>query len=313
MIKREQPSLNTQKSLHGLVIIAIVVAVGQVTLGGVVRATGSGLGCPDWPLCYGSIIPPLSSAALIEYSHRFSGSVLGILIFGLAIISLLRYSFDRWIVIPATSAAVLVIVAGVLGGLTVVTELEWWLRLLHLGVAEMIICCLAIVFVASRYKRDNNSKMSVSINRPSTLLIVSVLSLFGLILYGSYMVGQGYGTSCGTWPLCDGSILPFREPYLVHMLHRIMAVLVGIIISIVAISCICREEQWSLKRWLAGAVIFLFITQGVVGAITVWGGFTPLMKSVHLSLATMVWLSLSLLLALQLVPRADDSPKMTIN
>jgi len=313
VIKREQPSTNTQKSLHGLVIIAIVVAVGQVTLGGVVRATGSGLGCPDWPLCYGSIIPPLSSAALIEYSHRFSGSVLGILIFGLAIISLLRYSFDRWIVIPATSAAVLVIVAGVLGGLTVVTELEWWLRLLHLGVAEMIICCLAIVFVASRHKRDNNSKMSVSINRPSTLLILSVLSLFGLILYGSYMVGQGYGTSCGTWPLCDGSILPFREPYLVHMLHRIMAVLVGIVISIVAISCICREEQWSLKRWLAGAVIFLFITQGVVGAITVWGGFTPLMKSVHLSLATMVWLSLSLLLALQLVPRADDSPKMTIN
>ena len=137
MIKREQPSLNTQKSLHGLVIIAIVVAVGQVTLGGVVRATGSGLGCPDWPLCYGSIIPPLSSAALIEYSHRFSGSVLGILIFGLAIISLLRYSFDRWIVIPATSAAVLVIVAGVLGGLTVVTELEWWLRLLHLSLIHI--------------------------------------------------------------------------------------------------------------------------------------------------------------------------------
>ena len=311
--KQQPPSPITLKSLQSLAIIAIVVAVGQVTLGGVVRATGSGLGCPDWPLCYGSIIPPLNSAALIEYSHRFSGSILGILVFALAIVSFLRYRFDRWLVIPATSAAVLVLVAGGLGGLTVVTELEWWLRLLHLGVAEMIICCLAVVFVASRYKMGNNLKMSISINCSSALLTMSMLSLFGLILYGSYMVGQGYGTSCGTWPLCDGSILPFREPYLVHMLHRIMAVLVGIIISIVAISVIYREEQWSIKKWLAAVLISLFIIQGVVGAITVWSGFTPLMKSVHLSLATMVWLSLSLLSALQWVSRSDDSHKMTLN
>ena len=313
MTKRQQPSATSQKSLQSLTIIAIIAAVGQVTLGGVVRATGSGLGCPDWPLCYGSIIPPLNSAALIEYSHRFSGSVLGILVFALAIVSLLRYRFDRWIVIPATSAAALVLVAGGLGALTVVTELEWWLRLLHLGVAEMIICCLAIAFVASRYKMDNNSKMSISTSCSSTLLAISILSLFGLILYGSYMVGQGYGTSCGTWPLCDGSILPFREPYLVHMLHRIMAALVGIGIRIVGISVMFREEQWSVKRWLAVAVISLFITQGLVGAITVWGGFTPLMKSVHLSLAAMVWLSLSLLLALQLVSKSDDLPKTTTN
>ena len=66
MTKRQQPSHTSQKSLQSLTIIAIVAAVGQVTLGGVVRATGSGLGCPDWPLCYGSIIPPLNSAALIE-------------------------------------------------------------------------------------------------------------------------------------------------------------------------------------------------------------------------------------------------------
>ena len=50
--------------------LALLAAVGQVTLGGVVRLTDSGLGCPDWPLCHGKLIPPAEFHTLIEYSHR---------------------------------------------------------------------------------------------------------------------------------------------------------------------------------------------------------------------------------------------------
>ena len=74
------PTIFDQKNLIYLSILAVLAAIAQVTLGGVVRVTGSGLGCPDWPLCYGQIVPPFQLDALIEYSHRLSGAILGVLV-----------------------------------------------------------------------------------------------------------------------------------------------------------------------------------------------------------------------------------------
>ena len=56
--------------------MALAAAVAQISLGGIVRITDSGLGCPDWPLCHGKLLPPLELHTLIEYSHRLSASVL---------------------------------------------------------------------------------------------------------------------------------------------------------------------------------------------------------------------------------------------
>src|SRR5262249_58184829 len=52
----------------------------QIALGGVVRVTGSGLGCPDWPLCHGRPYPPADLHSIIEYSHRAVGSITGVLL-----------------------------------------------------------------------------------------------------------------------------------------------------------------------------------------------------------------------------------------
>ena len=57
-------------------LLSLAVSFIQITLGGFVRASESGLGCPDWPLCHGQIIPPIEFHTLIEYSHRLNGSVL---------------------------------------------------------------------------------------------------------------------------------------------------------------------------------------------------------------------------------------------
>ena len=144
MTERRGPVPRSRVAFRILAIAATVAAVGQVTLGGVVRATGSGLGCPDWPLCHGRIIPPLDAAALIEYSHRVSASVLGLLVLALAALAWTTYRKDRWISVPAIAAVGLVFVAAGLGALTVWTELDWWLRLLHLAIAESLVACLAL-------------------------------------------------------------------------------------------------------------------------------------------------------------------------
>ena len=66
--------------LKFLIGFSIIDCVFQISLGGFVRVTGSGLGCPDWPLCYGKIIPPMNYHTLIEWGHRTSGALLGLLI-----------------------------------------------------------------------------------------------------------------------------------------------------------------------------------------------------------------------------------------
>ncbi len=288
-----------------LAVASLVAAFAQVTLGGIVRVTGSGLGCPDWPLCHGQIIPPFDFATLLEYSHRLSASLLGVLVLGTAIIVLLRYRHISWGKNSILTALALVFVAAILGGATVLTELAWWLRLIHLGVAEVAVAALVIAVVVSWrvgfVKRDDaDARVEAG---TSKLIIAALIGMFLLILSGSYIVGAGYGSSCGTWPLCNGSLFPEGRAYIEHMGHRYFAAIIGLLALVVA------YKAWQLRFRLpglgwSGALLFLaFAAQILVGAFTVWLGFTPEIKAIHLSMATLVWIALVFVAALAYVPQ----------
>ena len=282
-----------------MVVAAIFSAFFQVTLGGVVRVTDSGLGCPDWPLCHGQIIPPFDTATLIEYSHRLSGSVLGLLVIANLVIAWTHFRANRIVFHTSVAALALVLVAGILGGVTVLTELAWQYRLLHLAIAEILIACLIVAAIAG-WNPYSSTPAADSEQGDSLkpLIIASIAGAFVLILSGSYMVGEGYGTSCATWPLCRGSILPEGWAYIVHMGHRYIAAIVGIIIVWTAWRAWASAPAHSPIRFAAAFLAAAFALQIVVGAFVVWGGFAADMKATHLSLATLVWVGLTTLTAL---------------
>ena len=287
-----------------LAVAALLSAFAQVTLGGIVRVTGSGLGCPDWPLCHGQIIPPFEFATLLEYSHRLSASVLGVLVLATTIVVLRRYRSNRWGKNSALTALVLVLVAAALGGATVLTELAWWLRLLHLGIAEGAVAALVIAVVVSwRIGSAGVGNEAPGSLGSSKLLSAALIGVFLLILSGSYIVGAGYGSSCGTWPLCRGSLFPEGRPYLEHMAHRYFAAIIGLVVLAVAYKAWdAREHLPSVGR--SGALLLVaFLAQIAVGALTVWMGFTPDIKAVHLSMATLAWIALVFVAALAYVPQ----------
>src|SRR5258708_32518108 len=117
-----------------LALVTAIFAYLQIALGGLVRVSGSGLGCPDWPLCHGRPYPPADPHAIIEYSHRAVGSVTGILIIATVVLAWVGFRSRRPIVAwLATASLIGAVGEGVLGGGVGATAPQHWLVVVHLG------------------------------------------------------------------------------------------------------------------------------------------------------------------------------------
>src|SRR2546426_331078 len=115
--------------------------------GAIVRVTGSGLGCPDWPLCHGQFLPSLDPATRIEWTHRFLAIVSGLTVAAMVAWTFVAYRSDRRALVLAVAVAVLYPLQAVLGAMTVVLELppEW--VTVHLANAELLLAALTILAV----------------------------------------------------------------------------------------------------------------------------------------------------------------------
>jgi cytochrome c oxidase assembly protein subunit 15 len=190
--------------------IATVVAVYLLILvGGIVRATGAGMGCPDWPKCFGMWIPPTAEAELpanykeifgaklkgevifnpvktwIEYGNRLIGALIGLFILGTFVLSVKTYwKQDRLIVGVSFLTLVLVLFEGWLGSIVVSTELHPGMITLHMLVSIIIVALLLYVVLRSYNKRlpieEFSSKQALNF-----ILVVLIFLSIGQVLMGT--------------------------------------------------------------------------------------------------------------------------------
>ena len=302
-------SFRSGTALPYLALAALIVAVVQVTLGGVVRVTDSGLGCPDWPLCDGRIIPVFERAPLVEFSHRLVGSVVGLLTLAVAVLAVRHHRSESRVLLPSVVGLLLVVAAALLGAVVVWTELAWWVRLIHLGLAQGVVACMVVVTLAA-WPAAMGAASGPGRSRKWTkaLMHTSVAGTLLVILSGSYMVGYGASASCDTWPLCQGSLMPEGTAFAIHMGHRLLSAMVGVVVLAAAIMALKRGTPAHVRStaWL---VIAAMVGQTLLGALTVWADFTIAMRAAHLGGATLLWAAVVGLATLHSLPREPASSR----
>jgi protoheme IX farnesyltransferase len=272
-----------------LAVAAAVATFVLIAVGGLVRATDSGLGCPDWPLCYGDWVPPAELHAWIEHSHRLiAAAFVGPLVGAVGLITLFSdRRRDRPLLAAAVVAGILVIVQAWLGGQVVIERLRAELVTAHLGMALTVLA--AVIFIA---ERAANGPIPAAHARPglTRLVAVTAIAIFAQMLLGSWVTGQGAGLAFADVPLMDGALVPAisTETQAIHAAHRGLSVVVAILVASTAVA-IRRSTDAPMPRRLALILAALVIVQIALGLLNVASRLSALFVVPHLAVGAALW------------------------
>jgi heme A synthase len=285
-----------------LAALSALATYGLIVLGGTVRATESGLACPDWPLCHGQVIPPLERQILIEYSHRLAASAVGLLIVLTAVSGWLWYRESRIVRFGTVAAIAILIVQVLLGGVTVNMELPDTIVALHLSVALSLLAVLVALAVGTYWEGSGRPLRAATApgredNRLPWLIAGCMAAVFLLIVLGSYVANSEAALVYPDWPLFDGKLVSSGGKLAdLHYAHRLMAAGVGLLLGALALWIWRRERRPALVAAAALALV-VYVAEVFVGASNIWFELATSVRVLHLALASALWLTLTFALA----------------
>lgn len=128
-----------------------IATLALMAVGSATRVMNAGLACPDWPLCYGQLVPTaqMNLQVFLEWFHRLDASLIGLMAIGLVGLSAwYRKVLPQWLPWASVTALFLIVVQGILGGFTVIELLRFDIVTAHLGTALIFFCTLLTIGMA---------------------------------------------------------------------------------------------------------------------------------------------------------------------
>ena len=235
---------------------AIVALFLLMTMGNIVSATGSGLGCPDWPLCHGRLLPPAETQVLIEFSHRLKAIPFTLLLLVTVALTWRRTAARAPRRLSLILVALLVAQIG-LGGVTVLFKLPDLVSTAHLVNALLILAGLLMLAEGTRPHPAVPARLK-------RLVVAGLAALLLQLALGGYVRHAGAGLACPDFPLCSGSLLPHDWESAVHWVHRWLGVALLGLFAQVALAA----RRTALAK-LAAAAAGLAGLQLALGIVTV--------------------------------------------
>ncbi len=237
-----------------------------VVFGAIVRAQGAGLACPDWPLCFGQVVPRMDFGVVFEWGHRALASVVSLGLLGLIIgtwfVPAARALIGRYLI----AAVVVLAVQIVLGGLTVLHLLATWTVTSHLLVGNAFALSLGLVSATLFRVSRPQVEQPPSPGAASVAWHLVALLLLAQMTLGGLVASSFAGLACVTWPACVGdSWFPtLSGPVGLHVLHRVTAY--GLVLAIGAAAALSRGDLRRLGV-LASVVVLLQVALGVANVL----------------------------------------------
>ena len=334
--------MNRLRLFRALALASIVLCAVVVVLGAYVRLTAAGLGCPDWPTCYGHVTagaalenqenvnaafpdrPIDYGKALREMVHRYAAATLGFLIVLMAALAWIRRRDENlprrlpWVLL------IVVLIQGALGMLTVTWLLKPLIVTLHLlgGLTT-----LALLWWLWLRPETRPLQASESALRP--LAVAGIAALVLQIALGGWTSSNYAAVACPDFPTCQGAWWPemqFDEAFVlwrglgidyeggvldhparvaVHFVHRLGAIATAAALTMLSVLAIRRARSRRLRA-AAVAVLGALAVQILIGITTVMHGFPLPLATAHNAGAAFLMLSVVTLIR-SLWPQIHES------
>jgi cytochrome c oxidase assembly protein subunit 15 len=271
--------------------VTCLAAFGLIVLGGVVRSTGSGLACPDWPLCHGQIVPPFQPQVLFEWGHRLVALLVSVGTLGLAVLVYARRAArDR---LGRLMAVVLALLATqiVLGALTVWKLLAFAVVTLHL--ANGLLFFAALLALAERAGGAAGDDAGPGSGAAATgghagWFALATAATLAQTLLGGLVSTNHAGLACPDFPTCRGMWLPPLVGLVrLQVVHRLGAYALAVFLALVAWRAWnASDSRIAVTARLAPSLVVLQI---VLGAFNVLLGVPVWITAAHLATAALLF------------------------
>lgn len=280
-----------------LVATTALAAWALVAVGGLVRVSESGLGCPDWPLCEGRVVPTGQKEPIIEYSHRFTAATVIVLLLISTIWAYRRQRDRRDLTASLTAALALVPAQAVLGAIVVWLELPGEVVGVHFMVG-LVFLSLCVYAAAAAWRGAGEVSSSYR-----TVAVVAAAAGLLLVSLGASVVATDAMHGCGTeWPGCDGGVVGDDRFGVLQVVHRTVGYLVfGLALALLVLAL---RRRGPLLAGIAPALLATFQIPFGIGIVLSEHGSTlhDAFRVLHVAGSGAVWGALVAVFAVVMTP-----------
>lgn len=300
----------TLKSYRTFLIVLAVMILGLMALGAGVRTMNAGLSCPDWPLCFGKVIPDFHPAVWFEFVHRAYAGVVALLYAAALVIAFRRKDLSqisrKSLRLAAGWGTLFLSAQIIMGGLTVLMLVKAVIVTTHLLLATLFLgAVLWMYFVVDRElssQAASETKTSLKSETwvPGWPVVILPILVFSQIAIGGLVASTYAGSVCVDWPLCNGKWVPtWKGAIGLQVIHRFVAyALVALFVGLAvwAVTAARAGAKTVLPARVRGLFLFagvIVILQTVVGILNLLFYIPPHITVPHQTLA-MILLGITL-------------------